>query len=276
MDAQDMAVNHDGDTQGRPLYVATGLALAVHAALMTYCFFTLQAVFEFPDILRKPAPHVLALFRENSAMVISTYYLFALTGFTFIVLVLLINHVLNKGRNPLLTIAAVFGVMTGVVQALGFIRWPFLIPYLAQTVGDPSASDATKETAVVVYHAFNQYAGVAVGETLGYWGEAIWTILISIFMLRHPSFQKALGRIGIVLGIGLFLCTFEGFGGPFAVVGAINAIAHTAWVFWLIALSIVFFRTDPETERAPAMGWKTGLVFAVAFVAAILPAFDIF
>ena len=46
-----------------PLYRATGVVLLLELLLLVVPNFILEAVFEFPDVLRQPAEDVLTLFR---------------------------------------------------------------------------------------------------------------------------------------------------------------------------------------------------------------------
>ena len=54
-----------------------------------------------------------------------------------------------------------------LVQTLGLLRWPFLVPYLSGRYQDESASPATREALTVVFETIHQYLGVAVGEHVG-------------------------------------------------------------------------------------------------------------
>ena len=91
-----------------------------------------------------------------------------LTAVLFVPLAVLVHKALTREDTPYMAVATTFGVIAGVVQFLGLVRWPFLVPYLADTYLDPASSAATRESVAVVFQAFNHYAGVAVGEHLGY------------------------------------------------------------------------------------------------------------
>src|SRR5919108_1189542 len=106
-------------------------------------------------------------------------------------------------------LAAVFGLVAGVVQFLGLVRWPFLVPYLADTYLDPTSSEATKAAAAVTFQAFNRYAGVAVGENLGYLFTALWTAPVALAMLRSTLFKPWLGWVGVVAALGILIGTLE-------------------------------------------------------------------
>src|SRR3954471_951208 len=132
-------------------------------------FFTLLTVtFEYPDILREPTDHVLRQFDAGGSGLVAIWYGFMLTAVLCIPLAVVVHKVLARKDTPYMALATTFGVVAGVVQFLGLIRWPFLVPYLADVYLDPASSVATRESAAVVFEAFNRYAGVGVGENLGY------------------------------------------------------------------------------------------------------------
>ena len=58
--------------------------------------------------------------------------------------------------------------LAGVAQVLGLIRWSFLVPSLADIYTDPESSPATRDSVAITFQAFQRYAGVAIGEHLGY------------------------------------------------------------------------------------------------------------
>jgi hypothetical protein len=43
-----------------------------------------------------------------------------------------------------------------------------------------------RESAALTFQVFNQYAGVAVGEHLGYLFTALWAIFLGLAMLKRP------------------------------------------------------------------------------------------
>jgi hypothetical protein len=127
-----------------------------------------------------------------------------------------------------------------MAQVLGLLRWPFLVPGLAQAYLDPAASDATRDAVLVVFSAFHQYAGVAVGEHLGYLATGAWTLVIAGAMLAGAPFRTWLGWVGIVAALGILAGLLEPAG--FALGGPINAFAYILWSLWLIATAIFLLR----------------------------------
>ena len=219
----------------------TGLLLILLPVAFNIIFFLLQKNFEYPDILRKPTDYILSRFNAGGRQLIMTWYAFAFTGVIFIPVAFLVQQTLASEDTPYLPFATTIGVLAGLVQCLGLIRWTFLVPYLSKTYFEPEATQATRDSIAVVFQAFHRYAGVAIGEHLGYLFTSIWTALIALAVTQSPLFTPWLGWIGIIPAIGIFIGIFEE--GGFKAAGAINAISYILWSLWLIALGMILFLT---------------------------------
>jgi len=135
-----------------------------------------------------------------------------------------------------LVVGTTLGVLAGVVQFLGLIRWPFLVPSLADMYTKPKATQATRDSVEVVFQAFHRYVGVAIGEHLGYIFTSIWTILLCVAIIQTNLVSPLYGWLGIIPAIGVFIGVFEETG--FKSAGAINAISYILWSLWLIGFGI--------------------------------------
>ncbi len=94
---------------------------------------TLSAHFDFPEILREPASVVLPLFLANQATVVPAYYVFMLSGLLFVPLSVAFGRMLKPGTWPGWWQALIsLGVLTAVFQSIGFSRWLFVMPFLAE------------------------------------------------------------------------------------------------------------------------------------------------
>src|SRR5262245_38435394 len=111
----------------------TGLLLILLPIAFNVLFFLLQRTFEYPDILRKPTDYVLSRFNAGGNKLLVTWYIFALTGLFFVPLAILVNQVFASDNLPYMALATTIGVLAGLVQFMGLIRWTFLVPYLAKT-----------------------------------------------------------------------------------------------------------------------------------------------
>jgi hypothetical protein len=232
-----------------PLRRLTGLLLIIVPIVFTVCFTLLQVQFEYPAILRQPTADVLTKFQAGGPGLVAVWYVLTLTAVLFIPLVVLIHRVLAEHEAPLaLWVATVFGVVAGLVQALGFLRWPFLVPHLAEAYLAPGASEAQRAAAAMVFEAFHRYAGIAIGEHLGYLSTSIWTFLVALLMLRSPRFGRWLGLSGMALALGVAAGLLEPAGWEPA--GVINMISYLAWAVWLVIVGVVLLVRRPSTAPA--------------------------
>ncbi len=216
----------------------TGVLFILLPIAFNVVFFLLQRTFEYPDILRKPTDYILKRFREGGKRLIALWYAFTLAGVLLTPVAILAPRVLAPNDAVFVTLATTVGVLAGLVQFLGLIRWPFVVPYLARTYTDPAASQATRDAVDVVFQAFHRYAGVAIGEHLGYLFTSLWSGLIALAMIRSPLVGAWLGWVGLIPAISIFIGVFEESG--FKAAGAINAISYILWSIWLIVTGIFF------------------------------------
>jgi Domain of unknown function (DUF4386) len=227
-----------------------GTLLVIVPLAFTVCFLLLQQLFEYPDILRQPTGDILAKFAAGGAPLIAVWYVLTLTAVAFIPLTLLVHRVLAERDAPvLLWVATAFGIIAGLSQTLGFLRWPFLVPHLAQSYLVPGASDAQRAAAGMVFESFHRYAGMAVGEHLGYLSTVLWTILIAVVMVRTALVPRWMGAIGAVLAVGIAAGLAEPAGWELG--GTINALSYLAWALWLIAVGVILLvrRGEPALAK---------------------------
>jgi hypothetical protein len=145
------------------------------------------------------------------------------------------------GANPsVIAVAVTTGVLAGVVQFLGLVRWPFLVPYLARAEVD--ASPARREAIDVVFQSFNRYLGVAVGEHLGYLLTGGWSVLSGVALTQAANTPAGLGVVGVVVGGLLMMCSMEFVGGfeqaGWKLAAAVTPVAYLAWSAWLMAVGV--------------------------------------
>src|SRR5215208_4050314 len=225
----------------------TGVLLILTPIAFNLLFTLLSVTFEYPDILREPAGYVLERFDAGGAGLVVTWYGFMLTAVLLVPLAVLVHRVLARQNTPYMAVATVFGVVAGVVQFLGLVRWPFLVPYLADTYLDPASSEATRESVAVVFQAFNQYAGVAVGEHLGYLFTGLWTALVALAMFGSAlPFRRWLSLLGMVSAAGVLVGTLEPAG--FEPAADIVVVGYILWSIWL-ALTGIFLLLLTRSNR---------------------------
>jgi len=213
-------------------------------------FFTLLSVtFEYPDILREPTRYVLRSFDAGGSELVMIWYGFMLTAVLFVPLAIMVHKVLAREDTPYMAVATAFGVVAGVVQFLGLVRWPFLVPYLADVYLDPASSAATRESVAVVFEAFNRYAGVGVGENLGYLFTGLWTVLVALAMFGSPlPFRRWLALLGMVSAAGVLVGTLEPAG--FEPAANIVVVGYILWSIWLALTGILLLLPRTIRNRA--------------------------
>ena len=231
----------------RTRVVTAGLLIAVPVLFMLF-YVLLTMTFDYPGILREPAGEVLRRFAAGGPSLVLLWYGFALTPALFIPAAILLRRAF-AATTPLLDLAVPLGVLAGLTQVLGLIRWPFLVPELARTFLDPAASESTQAAALTVFGAFHQYAGVAIGEHLGYLFTGAWTLVIAAAMLTAPVFRPWLGWAGIASALGILVGLLEPAG--IALAGTINAIAYLAWSLWLVGTGVSLLRAHPQVADSP-------------------------
>ncbi|MBP6013043.1 MAG: DUF4386 domain-containing protein [Alphaproteobacteria bacterium] len=241
-------------------YGVTFALTVVHVALLSVGFLILADQFSFPEILRVSSQERLALFSQNQGLIVPAYYMMGMSGLTQIALAVMFHQSFSRAGSTVLVAALVAGVLAGAFQMMGFMRWPIAVPYLAEQM----ASAPTPEMRNIVgllEGLLNRYAGMVVGEHLGFLGQGIWTFLIGIAMLRGPLFAFPYGLIGMVLGVAIGVSSLEQLGGPFEAIGMLSAPASAAWLGWLLMCGVSLLRT-----RADGVGPKFFLFSALGMV----------
>ena len=158
------------------------------------------------------------------------------------------------------------GVLAALVQFLGLVRWPFLVPYLARVAAEPGASEARREAVDVVFQAFNRYLGVAVGEHLGYLLTGAWTIARG--RRAHPDRPPRPAGSASSASSSARCSRSARSSSSAAVRGRgwklaerLTPIAYVAWSLWLIATGVALLWRSGAATRAgaePGRGWCPG------------------
>jgi hypothetical protein len=210
------------------LTARTTAALMISAAVLVNVAFTgLGMVFDYPDVLKHPATDVLASFRASQGVVSALFLLLALGA------ALLAPVALGVGRlsdTPAMRWAVRAGVAAAVVQVVGLLRWPLLVPGWAALAagGDPAAEEA--------FTTANRVLGTLIGETGGYLLTAAWTVLVLVALgtafagwlfVAVGAVSSALILLGVASPLNLPLVDLANFAG------------YVLWSGWLVAFGLV-------------------------------------
>lgn len=238
---------------------------ALHVLLLSVGFLVLVAVFDFPDVLRLSAAERLERFSANAGAIVPAYYAMALSGLTQVALATVLFLLLGRS-GAVATLALVFGVICGVAQFAGFIRWAIVVPWLAELHRLGAVEPALLE---LLESIVNRYGGMAIGEHLGFLCQGLWlsglALVVRSSAILSPAYAMPIG----VLGALHLLASLEQLGGPFHAVGMLSAPAGGAWLGLLLAVGIAL-RRGPGTAFDRVAGLVTVSAVGVMAGAAML------
>lgn len=227
----------------------TGILLILLIILSNIPYMLLMQTFGYDDILREPVDVVLTKFKAGGTELILIWFGFGLAALLFIPASLLLHHVLNlptqRNDQPYLSITTLMRALSGILQAIGLMRWVFVIPVLANLYVQ-SSNSTTQKVIRVIYQAVHQYGGVVIGEFLGQILLIGWTIGIGIAMLRSPLIKPWLAWFGLfttpllLLGQSELLATVI----PSLPIFETTPIGFILWEVWLLTVGIYLTRVS--------------------------------
>ncbi len=220
-----------------PNKTVTAWMLILAPLILVVGFASLGFTFDYPTILREPIAEVLTRFAAGGPLLIAQWYSMVFASLLFVPASLLFHQVIKD--RPLAPVVTGFGVVAATMNMLGFIRWPFLVPVLATQYADPNLSEAARVSLETTFLAFHTYAGVGIGEHLGFTFLALWLVSGGL-ALRGTVLPNWLGWLWVVTGIGTFLGVFEQVGWEAA--GLINAGASFAGMIAVMLAGVLLLR----------------------------------
>ncbi len=223
-----------------------GMTIIVFGLVTSAAFGILSAVFEFPDVLRRPGAEVLEMYAENASVVRPTYWLLAMTGLVLVGIAVELGRFLMPFAEGPARLVSGFGVATGVFWSLGYTRWPIAVPYLSEMY--QSGDAAKKERAAELYGLLNRYAGMTVGEHLGFITMGVFAIALAIGLRRGGIGPRWLFPVGIFAGVLIAITSYEQYNPDATVLGALNGLANTVWFLWMIAIGVVLLRRTSRSS----------------------------
>ena len=218
----------------------TAVVMISAAVLVNVAFTGLGMVFDYPDVLKHPAAEVLASFRASQGAVSSWFLLLALGA------ALLAPVALGVGRlsdAPAMRWAVRAGVAAAVVQVVGLLRWPLLVPGWAAAAAEDAFATA------------NRVLGNLIGETGGYVLTAAWTALVLVAL--GTAFA---GRLFVAVGAVSAMLILLGVASPLdlPLVDDANFVGYVLWSGWLVAFAVVLLRRRSPVETRRAARTATG------------------
>lgn len=205
--------------------------------LMNLAFTGLGVSFDYPGVLQSPAADVLARFRAHQSTVVALFTPLAVAACAFGPLAVLVGRFDDSAT---MRWAVRAGIAAAVVQAVGLLRWPLLVPGLAAD-GTPESLDT--------FATLNTVLGTLVGETLGYALTAAWTALVVTALRdRVPGWFAWLGYVSAAaMAVGVLAPIAEQ-------AGLVNFVGYLLWSCWLLAFAVLLARQGVMPRRVASQG----------------------
>jgi Domain of unknown function (DUF4386) len=243
-------------SDGAGLRRVTGWLLVIGAVSFAVAATVLSSTFDWPDILREPPDVVLPAFVAGGTSLVWTWFAVAWTYAILLVPILLLPAALGRRDDPVLRAATFVGAASVLLSLIGFLRWVFVVPSLADTynAGNPS----TQAAVAAAWTAQHQFGGALLGEHLGQLLAIAWSITVSVLVLRTGILWRWVGWAGLVASVlyltgqGDILATAVP---SFPVWDLGGLLGSTLWGLWVIALGVAVLRAPirrPTAAAAPA------------------------
>jgi hypothetical protein len=221
----------------------TGSLFLVGALAFAGAATVLSSTFDWPDILREPADVVLPAFVAGGTSLVWTWFATAWTYAVLMVPILLLPTVLGRRNDPVLRAATYAGATSVVLSLIGFLRWVFVVPPLAESY--VAGDERTRVAVDAAWTAQHQFGGALLGEHLGQILVIAWSVTLSVIILHSRVLPRWLGVTGLVvsavylLNQGDILATAVP---GFPVWNLAGLLGSTGWGLWVAALGVVLLR----------------------------------
>ncbi|WP_117207954.1 DUF4386 family protein [Allorhizocola rhizosphaerae] len=216
-------------------------ALLIGAAVLTNVASTmLSSIFHYPDVSKQSTDSVLAAFRASQGPISLWFTVMAFAAALFVPIAIGVGKL---SARPVMRIAVVVGIAAAVVQVIGLMRWPLLVPrHAADAAGTEPGIVATAHDS---FDTANLLLGTIIGETCGHLLTAAWTVLVLAALTRAGA-----GRWFTALGMASAVLITAGVLSPLDLpaVGTANFIGYALWGLWLIAFAVLLLR-QPRTTN---------------------------
>ena len=222
----------------RPLRVAGALMIA-GAVLVNVGFILLGSRFNYPDVLDEPATDILREFHADAGTIGGLFTGLAVASGLLIPIAWFSRHLIAADRSRARSIMVAAGIAAGVVQVIGLLRWPLLVPHYADLVADPATSVAARADAIDTFKTLHTYLGGLVGEAFGYALTATWTLA----MVTGVAVGRRPGRWFVPLGIASAVLIAIGVLEPLVSgAGFANFVGYVAWSLWMVGFGLSLIR----------------------------------
>ncbi|HET6985908.1 MAG TPA: DUF4386 domain-containing protein, partial [Kribbella sp.] len=199
--------------------------------------------------LREPADVVLPKFADGGASLVWTWFAVAWTYAILAVPILMLPTALARRDDLALRVATWAGAASVLFSLVGFLRWVFVVPPLADNY--VNGDNATQTAVAAAWTAQHQYGGALLGEHLGQLLAIGWSVTVSIIILRSGILPAWAGWLGLVASVlylinqGDILSTAIP---SFPVWDLGGLVGSYLWAAWLVAIGVLIYRR-PAPQR---------------------------
>lgn len=173
------------------------------------------------------------------------WFLFAILGFPLLLAYISIGQKLET-RFYFVRWATALGIISGIVQIIGLLRWTFVVPVLANNFVN-ATNETTRETIKIVFQTMHQFGGVLLGEHLGQLFTIGWTIMIATAFNKLRLFPRWIIWFGYI-SAGIYLLAqaelFATVIPGFPIWNLAGLIGSTMWLIWLIIVGVKFLKVE--------------------------------
>jgi hypothetical protein len=241
----------DGPTTAYPFRRTTGVLFAVGAISFGIAATILSSTFDWPDILREPADVVLPRFHDGGTSLVWTWFATAWTYAILVVPILLLPAAIGHRDAPMLRAATFIGAASVLLSLIGFLRWVFVVPSLAEAY--VNGDEAEKAAVAAAWMAQHQFGGALLGEHLGQLLAIFWSVALCVHILRTRVLPRWLAYVGLAVSLlylgnqGDIIATAVP---GFPVFDLAGLVGSTGWGLWVAALGVVLLlRVTVPTDR---------------------------
>ncbi|MGA0555206.1 DUF4386 domain-containing protein [Larkinella sp. VNQ87] len=227
----------------------SGTLLIAGAILVLIPYTILTIIFQYPDVLREDPGVILTRFHAGGAWLVVVWWAFALTGLPLLVAYVRLGQRFEN-QHPLVRTATTLGMISGITQIIGLLRWVFVVPVLADRYVQ-TTDPGIRASIAVVFQAIHQLGGVLLGEHLGQLFTIAWMVLmarVSVDLKLFPRWVAVFGYgasgVYLLAQTELVATVVPGF----PVVGWAGLVGSTLWLAWLVVVGVRLVVTQSSSE----------------------------
>lgn len=209
----------------------TGILFLAFPLLIQIPYGLLAVRFGYPETLRAPAEEILRRFAAGGESLACIWWLYGMCVLPLMAAIC--------GLPRLLVLpewVTMVGLLSGLAQWVGLMRWSVVVPGLARAYGDGGG-----EIVLRVFSLQHEVLGTLVGEMAGQMLLAWWTFGVAGATREWPAWHRWIGR----LAAAGFAVNSQG-----VLPEACGTAAFLVWSGWCVALGWLLLRAELRGRKA--------------------------